>query len=717
METPMADPYVGLPLNRVDGRAKVTGAARYTADFFPEGALHAVAFCSGIARGRIVEIDAATAWEMPGVVSVLTHENMPRLQPLDADDENGTPGQEFLPMQSDLIQHAGQHIGLVIADTLDRARAAALTIQVRYEEQQPWLWNAAGEESAGRAYRPKEVGRGEPADSSRGDADAALQTSSITLRERYYLPQENHNPMELSATVAAWQGDDQLTIYTTTQHIYGSRHVIARALGLKDEQVRVICPFVGGAFGCKGSTWPHEFITAAAAKVVGRPVKLVLTRRQMFTSVGCRPEIANKIALGADGAGKLEAILHDTCNHTAATDEWAEPTAKQTRMLYSCKNVKTTHRLVPVHRSNPTQMRAPGHAPGTWALEVAMDELAWKAGVDPIELRLRNHADRDEDLDLDYTSKSLRECYRQAAQRFGWDRYVQKVGAFRDGNILIGWGMATATYPTNRAAAEVDVRLLPDGSAVVTTATHDLGTGTYTIMTQIAAETLGLPIENVTFLLGDSQMPKSPVSGGSQSAVSTGTAVRAACIAARENLVAAAGISAGESIPDILRRHGKILEASAKTEPPEKRKFSTHAFGAQFAEVRVDLALREVRLSRVVAAFAAGRILNEKTAKSQLMGGIVMGAGMALLEQTAYDPRREKPVTDNLADYLVPVNPDVPAIEVLLVPEHDTRVNELGAKGVGELGTTGIAAAVTNAVYHATGKRIRDLPITLDKLL
>ncbi len=713
----MGQGVVGLPMNRVDGRAKVTGAAKYAADFCPEGTVHAVAFCSTIARGRIVEIDAADAWKMAGILAILTHENMPKLAKLDADDEEGTPGQEFMPLQSEAVVHAGQQIGLVIADTLEHARAAALAVKVRYEEKQAWLWNAEGNESSGRAYRPKEVGRGEPADSARGDAAAAFQEAAVQVRERYYLPQENHNPMELSATVAAWQGETELTVYSATQHIYGCRHVIARALGLKDEQVRVICPFVGGAFGCKGSVWPHEILAAAAAKVVGRPVKLVVTRQQMFTSVGCRPEMSNRIALGADGAGALQAVMHDVCNHTAAEDEWAEPAAKQTRMLYHCQNVKTTHRLVPVHRSNPTQMRAPGHAPGTWALEVAMDELAWQAGVDPIELRLRNYAERDEDLDLDFSSKTLRECYRQGAERFGWGRYERKVGSLRRGNWLVGWGMATATYPTNREAAEVQVRLLPDGTAVVTSATHDLGTGTYTIMTQIAAETLGLAVDNVTFLLGDSQMPKSPVSGGSQSAVSTGTAVRAACLQAREKLIAEAGIAAGESIADVLRRHGKLVEARVKTEPPEKKQFSTHAFGAQFAEVLVDPDLREVRVSRVVGAFAAGRILNEKTARSQVMGGIVMGMGMALMEHTVYDPRREQPVTDNLADYLVPVNPDVPRVEVFFVPEVDTRVNELGAKGVGELGTTGIAAAVTNAIYHATGKRVRDLPITLDQLL
>jgi xanthine dehydrogenase YagR molybdenum-binding subunit len=717
-------PWVGAGMDRVDGRAKVTGAAKYTGDYFTDrdgrGTLHAVLVGSEAARGRIVEIDAREAWGMPGVVSVLTHENMPRLAKLDADDEQGTPGQERMPLQANEVEYAGEPVALVLAETLERAQAAAGKIRVSYEEKQGWTWNAQAGEVTGREYRPKEVGGGDAADSERGDGSGASAAAAVQVRERYVMGQENHNPMEMSATVAAWEtveDQERLTVYTSTQHVYGARHVVARALGLKDEQVRVICPFVGGAFGCKGSTWPHEYLAAAAAKAVGRPVKLVLSRQQMFTSVGCRPELSQKVCLGAEPNGRLAGMVHDSVNHTAASDEWAEPAVVQTRMLYSCPNVRTTHRLVPVHRNNPTQMRAPGHAPGSWALEVAMDELAWKVGIDPIELRLRNYAERDEELDKEWSSKSLRECYREAATRFGWERYRQRVGSLREGNTLIGWGMATALYPTNREAAQARVRLLPDGTAIVTSATHDLGTGTYTIMTQVAADVLGLPVDSVVFLLGDTDMPQSPVAGGSQSAASVGTAVRAACEAARKKLLTEAHAGDGEKTEDVLRRHGKVVEADGGAASPDKKAYSAYAFGAQFVEVRVDEDLREIRVSRAVGAFAAGRILNEKTARSQLLGGMVMGMGMALMEHTVYDRRRLKVVTDNLADYLVPVNPDVPEIDVILVPEHDERVNEIGAKGVGELGTTGIAAAVTNAVFHATGMRVRELPMTLDKIM
>ncbi|HVX85594.1 MAG TPA: xanthine dehydrogenase family protein molybdopterin-binding subunit [Phycisphaerae bacterium] len=720
----LAYPWVGPGMDRVDGRAKVTGAAKYTADFLAgaqgRGTLQAVLVGSAIARGRVVEIDAGEAWRMPGVASILTHENMPRLGKLDADDEQGTPGQVRLPLQTAEVEHVGEYVAMVIAETLERAEAAAARIRIRYEEKQGWTWNAEAGEVTGREYRPKEVGRGDEADSERGDGPGAVAAAAVQVRERYLMGQENHNPMEMSATVAAWEqvgGEERLTVYSATQHVYGCRHVIARALGLEDRQVRVICPFVGGAFGCKGSTWPHEYLAAAAAKVVGRPVKVVLSRRQMFTGCGCRPELLQRVSLGAEPGGRLAGMVHDAVNHTAASDEWAEPAAVQTRMIYSCANVKTTHRLVPVHRNNPTQMRAPGHAPGTWALEAAMDELAWKAGIDPIELRLRNDAERDEELDKPWSSKSLRECYRAAAERFGWERYQQRVGAMREGRTLIGWGMATALYPTNREGAHARVKLLPDGTAVVISATHDLGTGTYTIMTQVAAEALGLPVESVVFLLGDTDMPESPVAGGSQSAASVGTAVRTTCEAARRKLFEEAHAGDGETTEQVLRRHGKVVEAEGKAGPPEKQSHSAYAFGAQFAEVRIDAALREVRVSRAVGAFAAGRILNEKTARSQLMGGMVMGVGMALMEHTAYDRRRLKVVTDNLADYLVPVNPDVPAVEVILVPEEDRQVNEIGAKGIGELGTTGIAAAITNAIYHATGVRVRELPATLDKIM
>jgi xanthine dehydrogenase YagR molybdenum-binding subunit len=734
---------VGSPVDRVDGKSKVTGAAKYAAEFTAPRMAHAYAFTSTIAKGRVQDIDTVAAQNAPGVIVVITHQNAPRINRLSRNDKKlvGLPGQTMPVLQDDAVHYAGQYLGLVVAETFEQAQFAARLVKIKYAEESFLV----DPERSTEIVVPDKMGRGDKPDKSRGDPDAALASAEIKVRQTYRTAVENHNPMELSATLAQWDGD-HLTLHDATQHVYGARSIVAAYLGINEDNIRVIDPFVGGGFGCKGSTWPHVYLAAIAARQVGRPVRLIVTRQQMFAQVGHRPQTIQKISLGAAKDGKLTAITHDVTNETSDFDEWTEPSAKQTSFLYSCPNVRTTHRLARVNVGTPCQMRAPGEATGTAVFEIAMDELAYAASVDPLELRLRNYAQTDEGEAKPYSSKSLRECYKLGSERFGWDKRPMQPRSLRDGETLIGWGMATATYPTNRSPATAMIRLMPNGTVIVATAAHDLGTGTYTILSQIAAQTLGLPIDRIRTEIGDTRLPKSPVAGGSQQAASSGSAVLAAAhalvanlaqlaakdsnsplagrkpeevIAGNGRLILRKDPAVGEPIMAAFSRNGRFpIFATADSGPgEEKQKYSQHAWGAQFAEVRVDSQLGEIRVSRFVGAFAAGEILNLKTAHSQVMGGMVMGIGMALLEQTIHDPSRGKIVNDNLADYLVPVNPDVPDIDCFFVEERDEFVNPLGSKGVGELGITGAAAAVANAVFHATGKRIRDLPITLDRLL
>jgi xanthine dehydrogenase YagR molybdenum-binding subunit len=556
---------------------------------------------------------------------------------------------------------------------------------------------------------------------------------------------EHHNPMEPHATIAVWERD-RLTLYDSTQYVAGDRNTVARTLGLTPDKVRVICPYVGGGFGCKGSTWSHVVLAAMAARRVGRPVKLVLERPQMFGPVGGRPNTEQRMLLAAAKDGALTAMRHNVVASTSFQEDWLEPSAVVSRMMYAVPNQQTTHRLARLNIGTPTFMRAPGEATGSFALECAMDELAYELKVDPIQLRLRNYAARDPERNKPWSSNALGECYRVGAERFGWARRDPRPLAMRDGNTLIGMGMACATYPVNRSAARASARILPDGSAVVQSGTQELGTGTYTVMTQVAADALGLPVDKVRFELGDTALPPAPVSGGSQTVASVAPAVQAAAEAVADKLAALAIADrrsplAGAARDDVsmengwlflhsaperrepygavvARNGGRAVEASAEARPDgDEEAYSMHSFGAVFAEVHVDADLGEIRVPRIVAAYGVGQLLNEKTGRSQLMGGVVWGIGMALMEQSEYDLRYGRVVNANLAEYLVPVNADIGAIDIVVVPEKDLHVNPLGAKGIGEIGITGVAAAIANAVYHATGKRVRDLPITLDKLL
>jgi xanthine dehydrogenase YagR molybdenum-binding subunit len=726
---------IGDALDRVDGRLKVTGGAPYSAEFQVPGLTHAVMVTSTIANGRVARIDADAARRMPGVLTVMTHENAPRVNA----GGKSTPQERVLPiLQDDVVLYDRQPVAVVVADTFERATDAADSIRVEYVASDP-----ATTFDRGVAYTPKML-LDTPAIYSRGEADGALERAAVRVDNVYITPVEHHNAMEPHATIAAWEGD-HLTLHDATQGIFATQKRAATVFGIPASNVRVISSYIGGGFGSKGSMWPHTALAAMASKLVGRAVKLVVTRPQMFGSVGYRPRTVQRIALGASPDGTLEATIHETTSQTSTFDEFTEPTELLSRSLYAVPNVRTAHTNVRLNVSTPTFMRAPGESSGSFALESAMDELAVSLRIDPLELRLKNYAERDLEENKPYSSKSLRACYLAAAERFGWSKRNPTPRATRDGNELIGVGMATATYPTNRSQASAVARLSGDGSATVQSGSQDLGTGAYTIFTQLSAETLGLPVERVRFELGDTNMPPTPVSGGSQTTASVGSAVFKACnavvaktiematadrgsplfglppsaIVARDGgLYAKSEPTRGESFAQLLgRNQTTALEAYETSKPEAAEDYSKHAFGAQFAEVRVDADLGIVRVSRMVGAFASGRILNAKTARSQYLGGMIWGISMALHEETRADLRTGRITTANLADYLVPVNADIPAIEVIFVPEDDEYVNPIGVKGIGEIGIVGGAAAIANAVFNATGKRIRELPITPDKLV
>ncbi|HMG22559.1 MAG TPA: xanthine dehydrogenase family protein molybdopterin-binding subunit, partial [Kofleriaceae bacterium] len=656
--------------------------------------------------------DADEARRMPGVIAVLAPGAVPRLPP--AETSGVAPVDRVLQLlQDDKIWYADQPIAVVVADTLERAQHAAARVSATYDSVPPV---AELESLLGEAYVPGALGPSGEAASARGDLDAGLAAAKTRITQTYTTPVENHNPMEPHATIAVWQGDARLTLYDATQGIFGVRNKIARTFGLEPRDVRVIDHFVGGGFGCKGAPWSHVALAALAAKAVGRPVKLVVTRPQMFALVGHRPRTIQTLTLAADAAARLTAIRHTVVSETSRFDEFAEPSAVQTRHLYACRSVVTSHKLVRIDVPTPTFQRAPGEATGTFALESAMDELAYALRLDPLELRIRNHSVRDEHDDKPYSSNALLACYQRAAERFGWARRDPRPRTMRDGGALIGWGMATATYPAKLSPSSAIARMKPDGTLVVQAGTQDIGTGTYTIMTQIAADAMAIPVGQVRFELGDTAFPETPVSGGSQTAASTGSAVKLAVGELRDQLIALRA-SPDEPWAAIVARSGQP-ELTAEFHTARRAEtHSYHSHGAVFAEVRIDPDTGEIRVARVVGAYAAGTILNPRTARSQLQGGLVWGIGMALQEHTVRDRRTARVVTRDLADYHVPVHADVPELDVMFVDEPDPFVNPLGVKGVGELGITGIAAALANAVFHATGRRVRDLPITLDKLL
>ena len=711
----MTTAFIGQPVSRVDGRLKVTGRATYAAEFDVPSQAHGAIVRSTVANGRIASIDSGAAERAPGVIAVLTHRNAPRLAyrahkgAVDPD-----LGERLHVLQDDRVNHQGQPIALVIADTLEWAIHAAALVRATYAPETGTTDITRVEPVLPTRQQADQPER-RPSQTRRGDPEGALASAEVKVDQTYVIPRENHNPIEMHATIAAWDGD-RLTLWDKTQWVHNTADEIAAVFGIPAENIRVISPFVGGAFGSGLRTWPHVTLAALGARVTRRPVKVMLSRREMFYSVGYRPHTVQRVALGASHDGRLAAIVHDAYQETSTYEEYSESLVNASRFLHSCPNVHTRHRIARLNVNTPTYMRAPGESSGVFAIESALDELAAALNVDPVELRLRNEPELDEFKKLPFSSRSTKECYRIARELFGWSRRNPEPRSMRDGHWLIGWGMASATYPMNFAPASAMARLLPDGSAEVMSAASDMGPGTWTSMTQVAAETLGLPIERVRFKLGDTRLPRAPVHGGSMTMASVGSAVQAACRKAREDALARGGAN---DLADALRRLGHPVEAVADMKPgDEGQRFSMHAFGAVFVEVAVDPDLGQTRVRRIVGAYGAGRIVNPKMTRSQCIGGMIGGIGMALMEHSVVDARNGRVPNANFAEYAVPVHADAPSLmDVIFVEEHDPHVNPLGVKGVGEIAMVGVAPAITNAVFHATGKRIRELPVTPDKLL
>lgn len=692
----MSRPLIGAPRNRVEGPAKASGTAQYTHDTSLADMLHAVVVTSAIANGRIRAIDDAQARAVDGVVEIMTRRNAPRVN---AQKSNDYESVLFL-LQDDAVQFNRQPVAVVIARTFEQARCAANLVRVEYDARDP-----VTDLHLGEAFLPKDI-FGDPATHERGTPQAALAEAPVQIVRTYRTPTEHHNPIESHGTVARWDGD-RLTLYDSTQWAFGVQRRMASIFGIDTEHVRVIVPFVGGAFGSKGQPWSHVALAAMAARLVKRPVKLLATRPQMFAWIGHRPQTQQTVALGADRSGKLLAVMHDVLAETSVSDEYVEPCGVFSRDLYATGNYAMSHELRRLHISKPTYQRCPGESTGGFAVESAMDELACELGVDPLELRLRNYSEKHPDSGKPYSSKNLRECYRLAAEHFGWAARKPQPRSMRNGRMLVGWGMATASRSAERSDAAVRVRAESDGTIVLQCGTIEQGTGSPTVFSQLAADVLDIPHDCVTFEFGDTNLPEAPLAAGSQTAASVGSAVFNAAQRLRKEIECNGG-----RIPQ-----NGIEFTHNETAPEGEEPYATQSFGAHFAEVEVDPDLCTVRVTRFVGAFDAGRILNAKTARSQFVGSIVWGISMALFEKTRYDARTGRVMNANLSEYLVPTNADIPPIETIVVEADDPHANPAAVRGIGEVAMAGSAAAIANGVYHATGVRVRELPITVEKLL
>jgi xanthine dehydrogenase YagR molybdenum-binding subunit len=735
-----ATSYLGKPTPRIDGRAKVTGLAKYAAEYNVSGLAHGCVVSSAIAKGRIKRIHTADALSVDGVLDVFTHEHRPKLASSHEkyNDEVAPSGSPFRPLYDDKILFSGQPVALVVAEEFEIARFAASLIRVEYERK-PHITDFEAQRKRGA------ISKRDPAQSvARGNPAPAFEQAAVRIKAEYRMPVEHHNPMEPFAATAVWEDDDRITVFDKTQGPQNCRNYVAGVFGMPRDKVRVLSPYVGGGFG-SGLRPQYELpLAVLAARALKRSVRVTLTRQQMFT-LGYRAANVHEMTLAADQDGSLASFRHEAVSMTSQFEDFQRNFVNWSSLLYRCANADLGQRLVKLDQNTPCDMRAPGGAEGAYAIECAMDELAFAANIDPLELRLINYSDKDQIEDRRYSSKQLRECYRQGAEEFGWSNRNPQLRSMRDGNELIGWGMATGIWEAMQMPASAKAALTANGNVEIASATADIGPGTYTWMTQLAAEMLGVPIENVTAKLGDSALPDAPVEGGSFTVSSVGSAIHAACRAVQKELLGLAqkmarSPLAGAKLDDVVFAEGKIrhrddesrevsvadamragkadrIEKEASAEPNERSKYSHSTHSAVFVEVKVDEQLGVIRVTRVVSAVAAGRILNPKLASSQILGAVVGGIGMALHEETVTDHRFGRFMSHNLADYHVPVNADVHAIDVIFVEEKDDEINPLGVKGVGEIGIVGVAAAVANAVYHATGKRVRDLPITLDKLM
>ena len=727
---------IGKDITRVDGTLKVTGAAKYGVEYVLENVAWGVGVSSTIGAGKIVGIDSAEADKMPGVLLVLHHGNAAKLYRAPSTfEESSRPGESRPPFEDDQVYYYGQFVALVVADSFERAQAAAAKVNVKYDERKPELFM---DELA-----PKDPPR---LKHDRGNIESAQAGAPVQLDVTYTTPVETHNPMEMHGTIASWTRD-KLTLYETSQGVVNHRNVASEMLNIPRESVEVISRFIGSGFGSKLFPWPHSWMAALASKQLGRPVKVTVPRTLMFTTVGHRPFTRQRIRLGADQQGKLISFHHEIYQPTSMVDDFVENCVEATSMLYSCPNVRGEQYIIHKNIGTPTPMRGPGRTPSLFAIESAMDELAVKLNLDPIEVRLRNYAEMDEGSKRPFSSKHLREAYQTGAEKFGWSKRNSKAGSMIRGNETIGMGMATCTWPATRHNAEVRVSLMADGTARATCATQDIGTGTYTIFAEVISDRTGIPLDKISVQLGDTALPPGPTSGGSAVTATVLPAIVKATDQAVTALLHVAALTSGSpfekadpktlkmsaarihsqgqspesgaSYMDILRlrKLARIDGIGRSESAPEAKQFSMHSFGAHFCEIAYDPGIARLRVNRWLTVIDGGRMINLKTARNQILGSIVMGIGMAIFEETIYDPRNGKPINNNYADYLVPIMADAPEMDCIFLDFPDTKLNEYGARGVGEIGLTGCASAVASAVYNATGVRVRELPIRLEKLL
>ncbi|NGZ86226.1 xanthine dehydrogenase family protein molybdopterin-binding subunit [Duganella sp. SAP-35] len=739
-----------MAVSRVDGRDKVTGQARYAAEYFPEpdheALLYGVVVSGAIAKGRIAALDASAALAVPGVVEVIWHGNRPRIRSFDIfyKDMTAPGGSPFRPLYDDKIVYSGQPVALVVAETFEAARYAAALVQVDYEVE-PHETSLL--QHRGRAHKPSRLKAGyTPPPDQKGHADEMWDKAAIRIEGEYYSGVEHHNPLELFASTVIRDADGHLTIYDKTQSSQNSRWYVSHVFGLSKDKVTVRNPYVGGAFGSGLRPQYQLPLAVMAALKLERSVRVVLTRQQMFT-FGHRPETQQRVRLAAEPDGTLSAIIHEAVAETSRIEDYVEVVVNWSGELYACEHIRLGYKLVALDHASPMDMRAPGAAHGVHALEVAMDELSYELGMDPLALRLKNYAEIDPTHGLPYSTKELRACYMQGAERFGWHNRPLQPGSMREGRELIGWGMATGMWDAMQMFARASAVLHADGSLVVSSAATDIGTGTYTAMSIIAAEAMGLPLEKVRFQLGDSTLPVAPIEGGSSHVATVGSAVQGVCEKLRKTLfklaknlpdspLAKAAFAdvefAGGALrlttrPEAQVTLAQVLDGSGKRRVEEKymmlpnmlkqMKYQRATHSAVFCEVRVDPEFGTVRVTRVVSAVAAGRIINAKTARSQIIGGVVWGIGQAMHEETHCDHRLGRFMNHDLGEYHVSVNADIHDIDVIFVQEDDRIVSRLGAKGVGEIGQVGVAAAISNAIFHATGRRVRSTPMTPDKVM
>jgi xanthine dehydrogenase YagR molybdenum-binding subunit len=737
---------IGKGQPRVDGPLKVSGLAQYASDFHFPGMLYAVPVEATIANGKIQKLDTAAAEKMPGVHAIFHRANIGKIfRSVRGKGMEGICVERRPPFEDDVVTYYGQYVALAVADTFETAKAAADAVRVTYSKDKPNVENDLKADDDPEVIATT-YGSEHRLQSQRGDADSAFASAPVKLDQTYVTPAETHNPIELQGATAIWDGS-VLTIYEESQAIFNMRSVLAQMFGLPKENVRVITKFVGSGFGSKLWPWTHCPLAAAAARQLGKPVKLVLSRKMTFQTAGHRARTQQRVRLGATPDGKLVSLQHDYVYHRSMLDDYHENCGEATAFHYSVPNLRVKFGRARRNVGSPSDMRGPGAVPGLYATESAMNELADQLKIDPVRLRVLNEPMIDEGLGIPFSSRHFLECLELGAEKFGWSKRKPEVGSMKRDGLTLGWGMAGAAWVAARFAAEANVQLRDDGTTRVACGTQDIGTGTYTILAQLASEKTGVPLDKVEVALGDTLLPEGPVSGGSMATGSVVPAVFAAADNAIASLltiatttpgtqfekrkpadlafeggrvfVKANGPAGGVPFADLLRRASlRLVTGSGKSEATfGEKKFSTHSFGCHFVEVTWQPEIARLRVNRVVTVIDAGRIINPLAGRNQIEGAVVMGIGMALLEHTSYDPQNGAPINSNLADYMMAVNADVPKLDVHFVDFPDKEINELGARGIGEIGLAGIAAAITAATYHATGVRVRELPIKIEHLL